>query len=138
MTVTRTIELLIAILEDDVWGNIPAAERCSPDYVTIPRLAAVMIASYLRSMPKGTSGRPDLWSSKIEEHAVSGLLFDRPIRALAREISEVTGQPEGSARRRLQKMNKCKRLKDLRALKAECERSAARKGGEQSPPVLRR
>ena len=47
--------------------------------------------------------------------ATRGLLNDKPIRALAREISEVTGQSEPSTRRRLQEKNAGSELKELRA-----------------------
>ena len=113
-------------LEDGADCYLSAAQRCSPDYFTIPRWAADLIVDALRSLPKGTPGRPDLWSPAVETQAVIGLLNDRPIHATAREIAELTGQPEGSARRRLQKMNKSGHLKELRTLKADFLRRAPR------------
>ena len=61
------------------------------------------IVAILHLLPQ--RGRPDLWSDEIKETAIMGLLANRPIWPLAKQIALATGQPAESVRSRLQKMN---------------------------------
>jgi len=83
--------------------------------VCVPFALADAIAATLLALPRKKRGRRNQWPSHIEGMATRGLLNDKPIRALAREISEVTGQSEPSTRRRLQEKNAGSELKELRA-----------------------
>jgi hypothetical protein len=83
-----------------------ASERWSSLYVAIPARYADVIAAILLSLPRqGKQGRRKLWSKGVRAKALNDLLAKKPIRALAREISELTGQPLESTRKRLQEMN---------------------------------
>jgi hypothetical protein len=94
--------------------------------VCIPFLIADSIAAILFSLPRGGKPGPrEKWSSDIRSMAFAGLLAKKPIRALAREISAVTGQPVDSTRRRLQEMNAGdSSLKILRAAERKSEERA--------------
>jgi hypothetical protein len=71
------------------------------------------LAAALHSLPQKRAGK--LWSTTIESHALFDLLDGKPIRGLAREIAEKTGQPVPSVRRRLQEMKAGGRFKRMRA-----------------------
>jgi hypothetical protein len=100
---------------------LPPARRLarweSDETVRIPVVLADAIAALLFSLPRlGKTGRKKIWSADIENRALRGLLDGRPVNALAREISQETGQPMTSIRRRLQEMKNSDQLKKLRAI----------------------
>jgi hypothetical protein len=100
---------------------LPAVERDerwrSDKQVCIPAEVADALVAILLSLPRSRAGRPKLWSFDIEDRVLTGLINDKPIRALAREISRATGQPSGSVRRRLQEIKAGGRIRELAALK---------------------
>ena len=100
---------------------LPPARRLarweSDDSVRIPVVIADCIAALLFSLPRlGKTGRKKIWSADIENRALRGLLDDKPVNGLAREISQETDQVVSSTRRRLQEMKKSGRLKKLKVI----------------------
>jgi hypothetical protein len=99
---------------------LPGRERLvrwrSNDTVRIPLIVADEIAALLFSLPRSKAGRHKIWSTEIENRALRGLLDDKPVNVLAREISEETGQSDKSTRRRLQEMKKSGRFKELKVI----------------------
>ena len=89
----------------------------SDDTIRIPVVLADAIAALLFSLPRlGKTGRRKIWSADTENRALCGLLDDRPVNALAREISQETGQAVPSTRRRLQEMKNSDQLKKLKVI----------------------
>ena len=117
MKVEMSVATLINILEGaGAVASRPASdEPC--DWFTIPSTAADALLDILHALPNATPGRPKGWTHSIELHAVIGLLYDRPVMLIAREIAAMTGQSVPTARRRLQEMKGGSRLKKLRAIK---------------------
>jgi len=60
---------------------------------------------------KGRAGRTKIWSREVEGIAMMGLFTNQPIRALARRIAAMTGQPEQSVRVLPQKIKKSHQFK---------------------------
>ena len=87
-----------------------------PRRVCIPLMEADMIAAILLSLPRSVRGPGKQWSSDIRRAAWGGLIDDRKINPLAREISEKTGQPLSSTRRRLQEMKASDAFKEVKEI----------------------
>jgi hypothetical protein len=68
-----------------------------------------MAVTMLSSLPKAG---PKLWTPETKSTAILRMLDGVPINELAREISEKTGQPELSARRRLRSLKNSRQFKE--------------------------
>lgn len=97
-----------------VWLGATMLNTEPHDKITIPHSAAAEIVAVLSSLPPGKAGRPKRWSLEIEIHAIFSLLRGTRVNVLAREIAKATGQPESSARRRLQELKKSSQFKNWR------------------------
>jgi hypothetical protein len=97
-----------------VWLGATMLTTEPHDKITIPNSAAAEIVAILSSLPPGKAGRPKQWSLKTEIRAIFSLLSGTPVNFLAREIAKETGQPEPSARRRLQELKKSSQFKNWR------------------------
>ena len=95
-----------------VWLRATMLNTDPQDKIEIPHSAAAEIVAVLSSLPPGKAGRPKQWSLETEIRAIFSLLDGTPVKALAREIAKETGQPELSARRRLQELKKSSHFKN--------------------------
>ena len=95
-----------------VWLRATMLNTDPQDNIEIPHSAAAEIVAVLSSLPPGKAGRPRQWSLETEIRAIFSLLDGTPVKALAREIAKETGQPELSARRRLQELKKSSHFKN--------------------------
>jgi hypothetical protein len=103
----------------------------SADRITIPIEVADKIAAVLLSAPrKQKIGRRSDWPSQIWLHVVIALSAGQGVRELAREISEKTGQPFGSVRRRIQEAKAGELVKGLTAYLEEAREEARQLGSE--------
>jgi hypothetical protein len=84
------------------------------DNIEISHQVAAEIVAVLSSLPEGKAGRPKAWTYDTEILAVFDMLWGTPLNALAKEIAKKTGQPEPSARRRLQELKKSRRFTNWR------------------------
>jgi hypothetical protein len=80
------------------------------DNIEISHSMAAEIVAILSSLPEGKAGRPKQWTYKTEITAVLDMLGGKPVKKLAREIAEETGQPKTSAERRLRALKKSPRF----------------------------
>ena len=98
----------------------------STDRVRIPLMEADMIAAILLSLAEeSVRGPGKQWPSDIRDAAWRGLFDGKKINLLAREISEKTGQPFSSTRRRLQEMKTSDQFKEVKEVE-ERARAASR------------
>ena len=94
-----------------VWLGAAVLNTEPHDKIEIPHSAAAEIVAILSSLPPGKAGRPKQWSLETEISAIFSLLRGTPVNVLAREIAEETGQPENSARRRVQQLKNSSHFK---------------------------
>lgn len=99
---------------------LPLAEQLarseSGDTIQIPVMLADEIAAFLFSLLQRKPGPRKSWSADIEDRAMRGLLDDKPVNVLAREISQETGLAFSGTRRRLQEMKHSAQLKLLKMI----------------------
>ena len=81
--------------------------------VVVPDWAANAIVRILYSLP-GYASRPKRGPSTSDYREMMAAGGDKPLRALAREIAEATGQKPSGVRRRLQEIKMTKTKPPLR------------------------
>ena len=91
----------------------------SPCFIRIPLMQAEMMSAILHSLAEEHKRGPGKqWPSDIRDAAWRGLFDGKKINLLAREISEKTGQPFSSTRRRLQEMKTSDEFKEVKRVEA--------------------
>ena len=110
---------------------LPEGERfkrmtSTPYFIRIPLMQADMMSAILLSLAEEHARGPGKqWPPDIRDAAWLGLFDGKKINPLAREISEKTGQPFSSTRRRLQEIKTSAQFKEVKEVE---ERTRARSG----------
>ena len=82
------------------------------DKIEISHSMAAEIVAILSSLPAGKAGLPKLWTYETQLRAIFACSTARRSTTVAREIAEETGQPKGSAERRLRALKNSTRFKN--------------------------